>query len=128
MKTLKLPPPRVLGAYALGFLGGIGVAWLVLWLGIIEIFRGGSDWLANLLTVASPLAGIAVFLLMFGWTGYWRGWRFWVISVPLVYAILGLGLLLAGPGGLPFMTVLIGAPVLLFLTGIWGLALSHSPD
>ena len=86
------PKPRRIPdwvGFLLAFLAGYVTAWAVLFSGVFGLFGDDTPAVeAILLLPFFPLAGLAVFQLLFGMTGRWRGWRFWVIATPITYAVL----------------------------------------
>lgn len=127
------PKPRRIPdwvSFLLAFLAGYVTAWAVQFYSIIGIFMGPGKPAASafLLLPLFPLAGLAVFQLLFGMTGRWRGWQFWAIATPVVYAILLatavpiLQNLISQTAG----TILCGG--LLILAGFWALALTKPAD
>lgn len=122
-------------AYVLAFVAGVAVIYLVVTLsaqimlgpgiGGGGIVGGGGMAAGFILNWLSPLAGVAVFQLLFGFgTGRWRNARFWMIAPLATYAIVGLSFLLMGTGLLDLRATVILALVALFSAGIVALTLS----
>lgn len=117
-------------AYVLAFVAGVAVTYLVVTLSAQMmlgpgIVGGGGMAEGVILNWLSPLAGMAVFQLLFGFgTGRWRNARFWMIAPLVTYAIVGLSFLLMGTGLTDLRATVILALVALFSAGIFALTLS----
>lgn len=73
-------------AYVLAFAAAVGLTWGLFSLQVQLTFDPERSSLSPVLFYAAPLAGAALFQLIFGGiTGKWRGWRFWLIAIPAVY-------------------------------------------
>lgn len=108
--------------YAVAFAAGAAVSWA-----FMSFFAGQAlapdqslpVGLLIFLTWLSPLAGLAVFQILFGLlTRHWRGARFWLVAPAVVYGVLAIffGIVFLGFGDLVEASV--GALVAIFICGL----------
>ena len=92
--------------FTLAYVAACALAWFVAASITVNIFSpGGSVDHIPMVLVLPPLAGLALFQLVFGLvTGIGRGWRFWALGLPLVYAAVAVGLWLYFRQNQPWQT------------------------
>lgn len=95
----------------------------------MPLFAGGaSSSRGGYLIFLAPLGGLALFQLLFGLTGRWRGFGFWRIAPLIVYGILLLcwqGLIYGQLTAIMAIWLAVG---LVALAGVAALFLSDSSD
>lgn len=113
-------------SYALAFVIGAGVTYLVLTLSVQNLFGSEDEVeIALVLNWLSPLAGLAAFQLTFGLaTGRWRSLRFWLIAPLITCAVAAICIMLLVSGWLDMTGAGILALVSLFSAGLIALSFS----
>ena len=126
---LKIPPAIVLAEFLLAFVAGCVLGYGILYLSAAGMMDfGGSSFAPFIMTFLAPLAGLAMFQLLFGMTGRWRSGLFWIIAPVIVYLVMLLCAWLTLKGGVSIIVAVTISIVLLLLAGIWGLALTQPGD
>lgn len=119
--------------YPLAFGLALAMAWAFAYLSALHHLSpapligpaGGLDGPALLVFWLAPLAGLAVFQLIFGLIAeHWRGWRFWAYAPWLTYLPLVAAFRLALGLRLPLLPAMAAGFAVVFLIGLailrWG--------
>ncbi|NHF72059.1 hypothetical protein [Paracoccus xiamenensis] len=123
MPDRKHPSGALLAEFLVAFAAGCIISYGIAALAFISLFdMDGALFLPATIVAAAPLAGLTMFRLIFGRTGYWNGPGFWLIGIPAAYATLIFTFwLITANGRLALPSVLISATGLLIfsLCAIW---------